>query len=920
MSSDALSGFRAAVGALFKPGECPVSLFGKEDVADASIILLDEVLDPTKLPSFWFLSVPGWYHPDMGNIEVPGYQHPKKKEQCIGGSFTGAVDNYGRPVIQFDPEVEVYPAKTSPFLVFEVDYLFFTKDQTKTPEMKKLQRDAMAYAFQAAGFPFAVLTDSGGKSIHVTVRLEDDLTVIKQWRESVEFDRLQDLAWVVFGDYDRAILRESGRVRLVRTPGATRDDGSPQSILATGRRVTIAELTKWFYEQLSPETQQEVFARIPIMDRLSMSRQHYLRIEKWRADLLKPHTEGERGTHWFHVSKSLMVAGCREPRLLLKPAPQAPCGQWQAAWLWHVSAFTFNVFSNGWFFSQTPSDWGSATERTRWDGESGRRGYVNDQLKFEGSTDPAKNALVDQMMASLSQSQAMQDASAALPLPPSVGPPMHVGGVTGATLQTGIPVAAPPKAKKGGYVFSEKLALFNKEIRGDHLVKCSTMSGDTWFRFFPEIGIWKVVSPESILKVIQEKVFFVGAEQKIIKEFYTTISLILTTDEPWVEYPNAIAFQNGTLYVDIDGVEFRPVHNHEDRLRSLVPCKYDPSAYSPRWEAFVQWALPDTSRASLLQEAFGYTLIPGQPFQSFFMFTGTGSNGKSVVLSVLQAMHKDSFEAVALANLGGRFALGTLGRKRLAIDTEAENVVNGVQGEGNSATAILKSWTGGDPVKSERKNVQGWSETINAKYIMSCNKKPRFVDPTKGVWRRLKLLKFEASIEERQADNQLPMKLITQELPGIVNWAIHGLKRLYQQNGFTQSETLRADLTAYQIDSDSVALFMQDFMRPAIDASAVAWFDIRPVHRAYRDRCQEAGNTPVSETEFRERLVMLGVVVGRPAEGEPVNGCPVGTERVSGPQHWSIKGWRCHHPSYTTQTMVGMYVQQQGPQTPMRIA
>jgi P4 family phage/plasmid primase-like protien len=914
MPSDALSGFRAAVGALFKPGESAVTLFGtRETDGDGEIIWLNDVQDPTKLPPYWTLSVPGWYDPEMGNIHVPNLGRdqgggPRTHEQqvCLDGSTV--------------TDREVY-RHDSPFIVFEVDYLYFTKDQHPTQEMKQLQRNAMAYAFQAAGFPFAVLTDSGGKSIHATVRLEDDLAAIGAWRASPEFERLQDLALVVFGDYDQGVMKQSGRARLVRTPGATRDGGAPQTILATGRRVSIADLMKWFGEQLSPEAQQEVWGRQPIAAKTSTVRQRYLRLEKWRNDLLIPHTEGERGTHWFHVSKSLMVAGCIEPKLLLKPCAQAIYGQWQASWLWYVSAFTFHAFSKGWFFSQDPKDWGSTVERVRWDGESGRRSYVNDQLRFEGTTDPAKNALVDQMMASLSQSQSMQAASAALPLPPPVGPPMHVGGVTGATLTTGIPVAPPPKKKKGEYNFTEHLAKFAKEISSDHLIKCSTISGDTWFRFFPAAGIWKVVSPESILKIIQEKVFFVGAPQKMIKEFYTTVSLILTTDESWIEYPNAIAFQNGTLYIDVDGVEFKPTHDPADKLRSVVPCHYDPSAVSPRWEQFVQWALPDPSRASLLQEAFGYTLIPGQPFQSFFMLTGTGSNGKSVILAVLQALHKDSFEAVALANLGGRFSLGTLGRKRLAIDTEAENVTNAVQGEGNSATAILKSWTGGDPVKTERKAVQGWSETINAKYFMSCNKKPRFVDPTKGVWRRLKLLKFEASIEERQADVQLPMKLITQELPGIVNWAIQGLKRLYTQNGFTQSEVLRHDLTEYQIDSDSVALFLQDFMRPAVDASANAWFDIRPVHRAYRDRCQEAGNTPVSETEFRERLKMLGLTVDRPSEGEPVNGCPLGTERVSGSQHWSIKGWRCHHPSYTTQTMVGMYVNQPaGPQTPMRIA
>lgn len=914
MPADSLSGFRAAVDVLFKPGECPVSVVADKNrpgtdipTAEASIRWLDEIKHPENLPPYWTLSVPGWYDPEMGNMDIHGFQQTKKGDQLVSGK----IDGFGN--IVDDPRVEVYPRNISPFLCFESDALIYTDKMDRS--IATLQREAMAYAFQVSGFPFAVLTDSGGKSVHATVRLDDDLSVIKAWRESVEFERLQDLAAIVFGDYDRGVLREFGRVRLVRIPCTRREDGSPQTLIATGRRTTIAELTAWFAAQLNPETQEEVWGRQPITEKLALTRRTYLRLENWRADLLKPHHPGERGTHWLHVSNSLMVAGCIEPKLTVKPEAALRCGRWQASWLWHVSAYAFNYTTNGWFFSIDAKDWARLGERTRWDGTSARQKRINDQLKFEGATDPVKNALVDQMLTNLQQNHEMQAAAQPLPLPPaSMQPPPFVGGIAGAALQTGTPV----RKEKKGYDFKLYLEKFAKHVNSDHLIKCSTLSGDTWFRY--QQGIWKQVSPESLLQLIQDKVFGVGAPQKMIKEFYTTISLMLNTDEPWIEYPNAIAFQNGTLYIDPDGVEFSPAHDPADRLRSMVPCNYDPQAACPQWLSFVRWALPDLSRQSLMQEAFGYTLIPGQPFQSFFMMTGTGSNGKSVVLSVLQALHKDSFETVALANLGGRFSLGTIGRKRLAIDTEAENVMNAVQGEGNSATAILKSWTGGDPVKIERKAVQGWSEVINAKYFMSCNKKPRFVDPTKGVWRRLKLLKFEASIDERQADVQLPAKLISQELPGIVNWALLGLQRLYQQNGFTQSEILRGDLTEYQIDSDSVALFMQDFMRPAAGQSAAAWFDIRPIHRAYKDRCLESGNSPVSETEFRERLKMLGVSVGRPAETEVVNGCPIGTERVSGPQHWSVKGWRCHHPSYTTQTLMGNYTPGVAPPVPARMA
>jgi P4 family phage/plasmid primase-like protien len=895
-----LTAFRAAVSTLFKPGEHAVSLFGiSEDAGEGDILWLNDIQAPEHLPSYWTLSVPGWYDPEMGNMHVPNLGKdagggPRKHVQlvCLDGRQTQECDVFLEP---------------SPFLVFEVDYLLIDGKEKPTPEIKKLQRDAMAYAFQAAGFPFAVLTDSGGKSIHATVRLDDDFQTIQAWRQSLEFRRLQDLAFVVFGHFDIGVMKQTGKSRLVRTPGATRGDGSPQTILATGKRVSIHDLTAWFASQLTPEAQQEVWGREPIDKPESPLRQRYLRIRKWRSDLMQTHSKGERGTHWMFVSKTLASAGCVEPRMQSRPTAQVPCGYWHASWLWHVSAFVFNAYSAGWFFSQDANDWSSTTERVRWWSASERQQSLNEQLKYEGATDPVKNALVDQMMTS----QVAQSAIAELPPVPAFHiPPPHMGGITGATTTTGTTQPLQPKKKeKKNYAFA--IAELERTIPRGNLIRLSEKHGGTWMFF--DGTIWTDLPSDYVRALLCSKVLDKGAENKLVSEVYGTTEREYMLNTPWVENPHAIAFQNGTLYVHPDRVEFKPSHDPADRLRSLVPCHYDPNATCPAWENFVRWALPDPSRLSLLQEAFGYTLIPGQPYQSFFMFTGTGSNGKSVVLSVLQALHKDSFETVALANLGSRFSLGTIGRKRLAIDTEAENVTHQVLGEGNSATAILKAWTGGDPVKIEAKKVQGWSETINAKYIMACNRRPRFADPTKGVWRRLKLLKFESHIEERQADRNLPTKLLG-ELPGIVNWAILGLVRLVRQNGFTQSDVLSTDLAEYQTDSDSVAQFIVEFLRPAPTDSKEAWFDLRPFHTAYKEYCGQMAVPPVGESEFRQRLSMHNVFIGRPGEQDPVMQCPAGFERMPGSQYWAVKGWRCYHPAYTTQTLIGSYIKTATPQ------
>jgi P4 family phage/plasmid primase-like protien len=888
--------FQQAVATLFKPGEFAASLFAAENNAvNAQIINLHNIKHPEHLPSYWTLSIPGWYDPEMGDIDLEGVAGEDGKLKSWWRNLTQDVYPIKEPV-------EVF-VKHPPFLVFEVDYLLIGEKGQVTPEIKKLQREAMSYAFQAAGFPFACLVDSGGKSIHAYVRLEDDLSVIAQFRESPDFQRLQDLCWVVFGHYDQGVMKQAGRVRLVRTPGALREDGSPQTIIAVGQRVTINGLMQWFHSQLSQEAATEVWSRqTPITVDNSPLRHSYLRISKWRTDLMKDHNKGERGTNWMFVSKTLAMAGCPEPKMMVRPSAQAPLGQWKASWLWHVSAYAFNYFSKGWFFSHSNEDWSNMGERVRWWSAGDRKQHLTEQMKFEGAGDPVKDTLVTQM----------QQHIANLPPPLPAGPTMHLGGMTGATLAVD-PNAPPPtpgakakKSKSEGEDYFKAVNDFFAHIPSKHLKKLSSLHSDYWRMFDTKRGIWKNIAPEKVKSWIQHHVYAVGVPSKHIAEVFKAIECHqdILADEEWVEYEHATAFANGTLYIEDGKVDFQPKHNPEDQLCCRIPFNYDPAATCPQWEKFVKWALPDSSRLSLLQEAFGYTLAAGQPFQSFFLFTGVGSNGKSVVISILRQIHQESYEAVPLASLGDKFGLGTIANKRLAVDTEAESAGQGKNGSDMAlAQNILKAWTGGDPVKAEAKKVQGWSTKVSAKYFLSANRRPKFMDPSKGVWRRLKLLKFESVVDEK---NQIPNldKILAQEMSGIINWAITGLLRLYAQNGFTTSPVLTADIHEYQNDTDSAFQFFNMFFRSDPNAG---WHDIRPVYQAYKSYCAETGCFPVNEAEFRMRMTMKSVVIGQPEDHEVVYGAPFGQTRIPGKQYWAIKNFRCLHPTYLTAQVVGLH-------------
>src|SRR5262249_50827950 len=99
--------------------------------------------------------------------------------------------------------------------------------------------------------------------------------------------------------------------------------------------------------------------------------------------------------------------------------------------------------------------------------------------------------------------------------------------------------------------------------------------------------------------------------------------------------PALMAMENGLLDVDALLRGERDVLNGPS-ARWLAdvyyPSPFDQAADCPMWKAAVGRILEDDpERVAMLQQWFGYCLMPDTSHQRFMMFVGEGSNGKSVV-------------------------------------------------------------------------------------------------------------------------------------------------------------------------------------------------------------------------------------------------------------------------------------------------
>lgn len=288
----------------------------------------------------------------------------------------------------------------------------------------------------------------------------------------------------------------------------------------------------------------------------------------------------------------------------------------------------------------------------------------------------------------------------------------------------------------------------------------------------------------------------------------------------------------------------------------LFPYRYDPTADCPEWEMFLHEVLEgDEELIALLQEIAGYLLTPRNDQQKFFMLEGEGANGKSVVLQVFEGMlGKANVSAVPLGVFSERFALMPTINKLLNICSEADETDKPPLG-------LLKQYTVGDTLTVDVKHREPITFTPTARLIITANSRPKFADTSDGMWRRLITIPFNVRIAEEKQDKKLAARILANELPGVFNWALLGLRRLNEQGIFTSSKKVRDAVAAYKLDMNAVHQFMLDSGYEAGDDTDFVCFP--ELYKAYAQWCKDYGHYAKNDRNFSNELTKLFPTSGK---------------------------------------------------------
>lgn len=316
-----------------------------------------------------------------------------------------------------------------------------------------------------------------------------------------------------------------------------------------------------------------------------------------------------------------------------------------------------------------------------------------------------------------------------------------------------------------------------------------------------------------------------------------------------VSAENLVGFQNGILNLDkllTAQIQVEP-HSPLWFSRTVLPYSFERDAKCYGWMGFLAEVLNyDREMMLLVQEMFGYCLSGNMRYQKFFILQGEGSNGKSVVLDVLQAMLGDeNVSSIPLDRFGDRFTLAEMEGKLANIYADLEEINKFDEG-------MLKSLTSGDPIQIERKYKDPYTMHPSAKVIFSTNTLPHIRDRSQGIWRRLVVVPFNVVIPEEEQDKQLPAKL-KKELPGIFNWAVQGLKALNTRGRFIDPVPCTQIRDEYRLTTDPVAMFLEEAVTDSPGSSILC----TQLYGKYRQWAHDNGHVPLSNVNFGRQLTRL---------------------------------------------------------------
>ncbi len=311
-----------------------------------------------------------------------------------------------------------------------------------------------------------------------------------------------------------------------------------------------------------------------------------------------------------------------------------------------------------------------------------------------------------------------------------------------------------------------------------------------------------------------------------------------------------IAFKNGIYDVIHD--KLLPF-SEKYVILNKIDYDYNPSAYSELVDSTLnKMSCNDAEIRSLLEEVVGYCFYRRNELGKAFILVGDGtsergaSNGKSTFLDMVTTMlGENNISSVDLADMDARF-------KNSSIFGKLANIGDDIADGYIPNSAMFKKFVTGERVEVERKNENQFAFKNYAKMLFSANEIPKIKDRGGAIQRRLVIIPFLAHFSKNDPDFRPYIKYELRERENIeylINIGIEGLKRVLENQQFTQSDKVATRMEEFEESNNPVIAFLNENPDLQIENQTTSF-----VYSAYAEYCMANGYKPMTKISLSKEI------------------------------------------------------------------
>jgi putative DNA primase/helicase len=425
--------------------------------------------------------------------------------------------------------------------------------------------------------------------------------------------------------------------------------------------------------------------------------------------------------------------------------------------------------------------------------------------------------------------------------------------------QTKLPLTTLQQALKESSPEDEgldQLMLAKKVV--DNLGRENVIAASSFVWGWNDCGVWKKLEERTIRQFVHDTV--PPLVDVVNKTLIEGVSDLFKTEifKPEHEFdvgePESVNCLNGELSLyDVAGGWILEDHNKLNYRTTQIPVVYDENAQAPRFLQFMNEVFKGDKDADdkikALLEMVGYSLMAHCRHERFIILVGSGANGKSVLLSVLEALCGSiNVAGVQPSQFDNKFQRAHLHGKLANIVTEIE------QGQ-VIADAALKGIVSGEPSTVEHKHKDPFMMRPFSTCWFGTNHMPHTRDFSDALFRRALVVSFNNTFKPElgNCDPNLKDKLLD-ELAGILNLALEAYAKAIV-SGFTMPESCDAARKEWRLEADQVAQFVDECCITDSNCETA----IGDVFDNYLSWSSDNGiNRKLAKKGFRDRLTRLG--------------------------------------------------------------